>query len=235
MPVVELSFPVRGTPLPVDNGYLVYRAVARAVPWVGEPAQMELAVVPVQGNPHRGFLDLTPTSRLAFRLNADDAPMLLPLADQCLVLDGMTLILGKPTTSDLRPAPSLMSMFVVAERCRHSDEVQEWLETQSRALDIRSVPTLRRKRNREQVNPTESDRDSYACPYVRRYRHVGDNAVVGWEVQVRGLAPGESVRLQEHGIGPGRRYSCGVFVPDEGGQPRPASRRDATAVWFPET
>jgi len=223
---------LRGTPLPYDNGYRLYQAVAGVVPWVREPAQVDLAIVPIQGTSHGGFVHLTRVSRLRFRLNAGDVAMLLPLAEQHLVIDAATLRLGRPVEFRLRPAPGLMSLFVVAEHSRHSDEFLEWVKEQFRALDIRAVPALRRQRNRASVSPTEENRRSFDSPYARHHRQIGDNSVVGWEVQVFGLTPEESVRLQEHGVGPGRRYGCGVFVPDEKGRPRP--RHDTTGVWFPE-
>lgn len=231
MAIVELSFPVRGTSLPVDNGFIVYQAVARSVPWVGEQAQVGLAIVPIQGNPHRGFLDLTSGSRLTFRLSAGDVPRLSPLAGQCLVFGNVTLILGQPAQSDLRPSSSLASAFVVAEGCRHSDEVQEWLTRQFRTLDIGTAPELRLKRFKEQPATAQS---GTSCPYVRRFQQVGESSVVGWEVQVRGLVPQESLRLQEVGVGPGRRYGCGVFVPDTGAHVRSAPQRRDTGVWFPD-
>ena len=233
--MIELSFPLGGTPLLYDHGYLLYRAVAAIVPWVGEPAQIDLAIVPIQGSPHGGFLHLTSVSRLAFRLNADDVEKLLPLSDQSLVIEAAALKPGRPTESRLRPVPGLTSPFVVAEHHRHSDEVLEWLKAEFRALDIRVVPTLRLKHGREGASPVEQSRRSFDCPYARHHRQIGDNAVIGWEVQVFGLAPVESFRLQERGIGPGRRYGCGVFMPVVGERPRSASRFGATGVWFPQS
>jgi len=188
VPIVELSFPLRGTPLPYDHGYLTYRAVAGIVPWVAEPPQIDLAMVPIQGSAHGGFLHLTSVSRLAFRLNADDVEKLLPLSDR-----------------RLRPVPGLASPFVVAEHYRYSDEVLKWLKGKFLTLDIRAVPTLRLKRGREGASPAEQSRRSFDCPFARHTRHIGDRAVVGWEVQVFGLASAESFRLQERGVGPGRR------------------------------
>lgn len=233
MPIIELSYRLRGTPLPQDHGYSLYRAVAGIVPWVAEPAQIDLAIVPIQGSAHRGFLHLTSVSRLAFRLNADDVEKLLPLADQTLVVEAATLRLGSPTEYRLRPVPGLASQFVVAEHSRHSDEVLEGLKAEFLTLDIRAVPTLRMRHGREGAGPSEQGRRSFDCPYARHTRHIGDRAVVGWEVQVFGLAPEESFRLQERGAGPGRRYGCGVFMPVVGERPRPASRSDGTGVWFP--
>ena len=233
--MIELSFPLRGTPLPYDHGYLLYRALARVVPWLAEPAQIDLAIVPIQGSPHGGFLHLTSVSRLAFRLNADDAERLLPLSDRTLAVEAATLKLGRPTEYRLRPVPGLASPFLVAEHCRYSDEVLEWLKAEFLTLDIRAVPTLRPRRGRKDASPAGQGRRSFDCPHERHIRHVDARAVVGWEVQVFGLAPEESVRLQEHGIGPGRRYGCGVFMPVVGERPRPASRPGATGVWFPQT
>ncbi len=233
MPIIELSFPLRGTPLPQDRGYALYRAVAGIVPWVAEPAQLDLAIVPIQGRPHGGFVHLTRVSRLAFRLNADDAERLLPLSDRTLAVEAATLKLGRPTEYRLRPVPGLASPFIVAEQCRHSDEVLEWLKAEFLALDIREIPALRLRRGRRAGGPAEPDRRSFDCPYERYIRHIDGRAVVGWEAQVFGLTPEKSVRLQERGIGPGRRYGCGVFMPVVGERPRPASRHGATGVWFP--
>jgi CRISPR-associated protein Cas6 len=233
VPIIELSFRLRGTPLPYDHGYPMYRAVAGIVPWVGEPAQIDLAIVPIQGSAHGGFLHLTSVSRLAFRLNADDIEKLQSLSDQSLVVEAATLRVGRPTEYRLRPVPGLASSFVAAEHYRHSDEVLEWLKGEFRALDIKAVPTLRLRHGRAGARPAERGRSSFDCPYARHNRQIGDSSVVGWEVQVFGLAPDESVRLQEHGVGPGRRYGCGVFTPVIGERPRPASKFGATGVWFP--
>jgi CRISPR-associated protein Cas6 len=230
---IELSFPLRGTPLPQDHGYQMYRAVADIVPWVAEPGQMNLAIVPIQGSAHGGFLHLTSVSRLAFRLNADDVDKLRPLSDQSLVVGAALLRVGRPTEFLLRPVPGLASQFVAAERCRYSDEVLGWLKAEFLTLDIRAVPTLRLKRGRQGANSAEQSRRSFSCPYERHRRQIGDNSVVGWEVQVFGLAPDESLRLQERGVGPGRRYGCGVFMAVEGQRPRKASKFGATGVWFP--
>jgi CRISPR-associated protein Cas6 len=234
VPIVELSFPLRGTPLPSDNGYPVYRAVSAIVPWVAEPAQIDLAIVPIQGSPHGGFIHLTRVSRLAFRLHAEDIEKLLPLSDQRLVVEAATLNLGSPTEYRLRPVPGLTSPFVVTEHHRYSDDVLEWLRAEFRALEIRAVPTLRLRHGRS-ASPAGPGRRSFDCPYERHHRQIEDRSVVGWEVQVFGLAPEESARLQERGIGPGRRYGCGVFMPVIGERPRSAPRHGATGVWFPET
>ena len=231
--MIELSFPLSGTPLPYDHGYRMYRTVVGIVPWFGEPAQTDLAIVPIQGSPHGGFLHLTSVSRLAFRINAEDVEKLLPLTDRLLVIDAATIRLGQPTEFRLRPVPGLASPFLVAEHCRHSDEVLEWLKGEFRGLDIRAVPALRLRRGRGGADPTGQSRRSFDCPYERHMRYIDDRSVVGWEVQVFGLAPAESFVLQERGVGPGRRYGCGVFVPVVGERPRPASRQSATGVWFP--
>ncbi|MBM3332832.1 type I-MYXAN CRISPR-associated protein Cas6/Cmx6 [candidate division WOR-3 bacterium] len=233
MPITEMSFRLRGTPLPQDHGYQLYRAVAGVVPWMAEPAQMGVALVPIQGSPHGGFLHLTTTSRLAFRLNAEDAERLLPLSDRTLVVEAATLRLGSPTEYRLRPVPGLASPFVVAERCRYSDEVLEWLKREFLTLDIKAMPTLRPRRGRKGADPDKQGRRSFVCPYERHIRHIDGRSVIGWEIQVFGLSPAESLRLQEQGVGPGRRYGCGVFAPVEGERPRRTPKLGPTGVWFP--
>jgi CRISPR-associated protein Cas6 len=230
VPTVELSFPLRGTPLPYDHGYLLYRAVAGVVPWVAEPAQVDLAMVPIQGSPHGGFLHLTSASRLAFRLNSADVGQLQPLSDRVLAVEAATLRLGRPAEYSLRPVPGLLSPFVAVEHCRHSDEALARLKAEFLALGIRAVPALRLRHGREAAGPGGRSFDN---SYVRYARQVDGRSVVGWEVQVFGLAPEESLRLQERGVGPGRRYGCGVFVPVVGERTRRTAKHGATGVWFP--
>jgi len=134
--MIELSFPLSGTPLPYDHGYLLYRAVAASCRGWAKPAQIDLAIVPIQGSPHGGFLHLT---SLPTRVSAErrDTEKLLAADRPSPRHRRGNAPAGAATEFRLRPVPGLASPFVVAEHHRHSDAVLELAEAEFRALDIR--------------------------------------------------------------------------------------------------
>jgi CRISPR-associated protein Cas6 len=42
---------------------------------------------------------------------------------------------------------------------------------------------------------------------------AGGREIVGYALALHGLAPDDAIRVQAEGIGAGRRFGCGIFVP----------------------
>ncbi|MPZ16236.1 MAG: type I-MYXAN CRISPR-associated protein Cas6/Cmx6, partial [Chloroflexi bacterium] len=86
-PVVDVSFPLSGTTIPADHGYLLYAAISGRAPVLHENARA--GVHPIGGRPSGGRrLALTPASRLTLRLPAALIPEALDLAGTELAIDG---------------------------------------------------------------------------------------------------------------------------------------------------
>lgn len=215
MPVVDLGFRLLGGAIPADHGYALYGAVSRLVPWFHDAAQKALGIHPVNGLPAGSrLLHLTPTSRLALRLDSADIRRLLPLAGKELELDKHKVRVGTPVTWALKPASKLHSRLVTIKLKDRLDPesflaaVQEDLDS----LGIKGTPGLLKRRAAKPLEGRSGGEPS-RTPFVRRTLEIRGRQVVGYAVIVQGLTADESLKLQERGIGGRRRFGCGIFVP----------------------
>jgi CRISPR-associated protein Cas6 len=189
-PVVDLAFPLRGKALPVDHGYALYSACCKVVPEIH--GDRDMGIFPVQGAYSGGEnLLLNRTSKLTLRIQADRVGQFLPLAGKSLEVGGCPLALGAPNLQNLRPTASLLARTVTI---KGFEEEGPFLE----ALERQLLP----------VAP-----EARATIIKRRTVRIAGKQVVGFKVQVEGLAAEESIALQEKGLGGRRRFGCGLLVP----------------------
>jgi CRISPR-associated protein Cas6 len=182
-----------GIRLPVDHGYALYSAVNRLVPSLHEAR--EVGVHPVRGRyTGGGFLHLSSSSRLIFRLPSDRVQPFLKLAGQVLDVDGHPFRIGVPEMRALRPATTLFSRLVTIKGFMES---QAFLDAAQRQLQAIGVT-------------------AHLRPGERRTLRVKDKQVVGFEVTAIGVDAAGSLRLQEHGLGGRHHMGCGVFMPVRG-------------------
>lgn len=196
-PIVDVSFPMRGSSLPLDHGYALFGALARVVPALHE--QPTWGVHPVLGE--RSGVDtlaLTPYSRLKLRIPGDRISELLPLAQAALEVDGHTLTLGFPQILPLTPSAHLRARLVTikgfhdepgpfAEALRRQIEALDGLDQPAASVEIVVGP--------------------------RRVLRVRDKTVVGFPVGLTGLGATASLRVQAQGFGGRRHMGAGIFVP----------------------
>ena len=213
MPTVDIGFRLTGREIPADHGYALYGAVSRHVPWIHDSAQEALGIHPINGLlAGNRLLDLTPSSRLTFRLDSDHVRELMPLAGKELDLDGHKLRVGVPTTYTLKPAATLRSRLVTFKHRMDPDPFLAKAQEELSKLSINGTPGLIERsgaRSLEGRKEQTADRSTF----IRRTLRIHDKEVVGFALDVSGLSADESLRLQEHGLGGRRRFGCGIFVP----------------------
>ncbi len=213
MPTVDIGFRLTGREIPADHGYALYGAVSRHVPWIHDSAQEALGIHPINGLlAGNRLLDLTPSSRLTFRLDSDHVRELMPLAGKELDLDGHKLRVGVPTTYTLKPAATLRSRLVTFKHRMDPDPFLAKAQEELSKLSINGTPGLIERsgaRSLEGRKEQTADRSTF----IRRTLRIHDKEVVGFALEVSGLSADESLRLQEHGLGGRRRFGCGIFVP----------------------
>ena len=187
---IDLAFRLIGSTVPVDHGYALYAALSRVVPDLHNTAPV--GVQPIRGvYSGNGDLRLSDSSRLVLRLPDGDIQLYLKLAGKVLDVAGHRLSIGVPEVRTLSPVARLRARLVTIKGFL---EAAHFLAAVRRQLDNLKV----------------------ACaPMVgqRRTFRVRDKQVVGFEVMAVGLAPEDSIRLQENGLGGRRKMGCGVFVP----------------------
>jgi CRISPR-associated protein Cas6 len=187
-----VSFPLRGTQLPADHGYLLYSAISKSssslhgIDW--------LAIELISGFPSgRGLIALSGTqanglrrggdATLRLRIPADHYRDVLPLAGKQLDIGGHQIRLGLPFARPLDPAPSLYARVVTIKKFTEPDPFLEAVNRQLDALDVKGAAELPRD---------EQGR------YRRRIVTIHGKSVVGFSVAVHDL--NEEAKRQDSGV-----------------------------------
>jgi CRISPR-associated endonuclease/helicase Cas3 len=197
MPYLDVSFPVQGTHLPADHGYLLYAAITQILPALhGSPW---LGVELISGIPwDKGMIALpTHGTNLHLRLPAEHFAAVLPLAGKRLALAGYAIRLGVPLARPLMPAISLYARIVTIKQCTEPEPFFEAARRQLTTLGINATLELPR-----------DGRTRY-----RRIISIHGKKVVGFSVVARGLSDQDSIILQSLGLGGRRTMGCGLFKP----------------------
>ncbi len=191
---IDVHFGVfpRGTPLPVDNSYMVYSAISRVIPAIHEDE--DIGIFPIAGiqTGDRKMI-LTPESRLTIRLDAERIPMILPLAGKSLGLGQTFMQIGVPTVHALSPSETLRSRLVTIKGFMEEDGF---------------IAAVQRQLELNHLSP-----DVIVKPGKRRTLCIHDKNVVGFELYLGNLNENDSIRIQETGIGGRRKMGCGLFLP----------------------
>lgn len=199
-------FPLRGSRLPADHGAALYAALC-ALPDIGRwlADADDVAIGPVAGRTGAdGLLTLTADSRLLLRLPAAELPQILGLAGERLDVGGWQLDIGDPRVEVPHPVAALHAGLVVLDHLSASagqpassgepataDAFVAAVESQLAALEIQS-------------------RISVGAPGCLQ---LPERKATGFALAINGLAPDDSIHLQEAGLGDHRKLGCGVFVP----------------------
>jgi CRISPR-associated protein Cas6 len=204
MPVIDLSFGLGGSTIPLDYGYALFAALSRVVPALH--GDRRVGVHPIRGVRLRPrALTLVPQSRLRLRLPSEEVATYLALAGKRLDLEGAPLAVGIPRVEPLRPAAALTSRLVTIGHLTHPDPFLESIRRQLTSLGVAAEPSI-----------VPSPSPSRAGEPARRVLRIKGRRIVGFALRVDGLTAEESLIVQEHGLGSRRRMGCGVFVPDPG-------------------
>ena len=164
-PVLDLLFPVVGTWLPIDHGYLLYAALSRLLPSLHD-GSIPFALSPVTGRAvgeARLALDGR-ESRLRLRLPVDKVPHVLPLAGKTISVMGRRITLGVPVVQALKPVPSLFARTVTISKCVRASN-----RAMSSEASYAASPSPRVSRNRTIGN------SSSGKLYIRDCRVCGRN------------------------------------------------------------
>lgn len=205
-PTLDILFRVTGAEVPTDHGYALFSALSGILETETDRW--------MHGNPHIGLHTIRGRSlgngrrlighnaRLGLRLPSDLLPRTLNLAGKGLDLEGCKLRVGVAETRALVPAATL--------HCRNVTTKNGHDPARFDAEIARQVASLR-IRGRVFRVPKGFSRSGRRDP-SRRIVRVKGKRIVGYAMLATELTAGESIRLQECGLGGRRRMGCGVFV-----------------------
>ena len=185
---VDVVFPVDGSTLARDHGQALQAALCAQLPWLGNEALAGIhAIKLVPGGADPALLSRR--SRLLVRLGAARAADLLALRSLELDVDGHILQLGAPHLRELQPHATLYAYKVAAD----SGDEMALMDAVNSELSVLAIGGER------------------VCG-KRQHMLVSGRTVTTFSLMLHALSPEQSLRLQQHGLGPYRLMGCGIFV-----------------------
>jgi CRISPR-associated protein Cas6 len=207
---VDVMFPLIGRQLAVDHGYHLFSAISDIIPDLH--SYTELGIHPISGQiTGNRLLNITGRSRLVLSVPVEHIRLVLPLAGKTLNIDNNLIRVGIPNICAITPAPRLYSRLVVIKGFVEPDAFLAAARRQMSELNIQGEVSLIEQHHIAGMN---KDRDiGTHSPYLRRTIRIHGKEIVGFALRVENLPDGDSVRLQEHGLGGRHKFGCGIFVP----------------------
>ena len=204
--IVDLSFKVQCKQLPLDHAYELSQVIQQALPWfVDEPqAGIHLIHGAESGNgwmrPEEpdAILSLSKRTRFMLRVPKHRIGDTSKLAGQKMNVAGNELTLAAPNEKPLSALTTIFARYVVAENV---DDEEGFLNHAAQLLKQQRISVKK-----------------MMCGRAHVLRMPGDDLQTR-SLMIDGLEVEESVFLQQQGLGDGRLYGCGLFMPHKGIDP----------------
>ena len=188
MDMVDVAFALRGGSIPADHGWNLFRLLRERLDWLA--AEPDAGVHPIRGaRAVAGEVYLGSRARLMLRLPRTRV-------EQSFALSGARLDLGDGVevgSAHVRPLfahGTLYSQFVTTA----TPDEAGFQRDVGAALQGAGVGC------------------KVVCGKMRRAQTQGAE-IVGFSLMLHELSPEDSLRIQASGLGAGRKYGCGIFVP----------------------
>ncbi len=205
--VVDLAFRFECPTLPLDHAHALSNALLKVLPWLAEEAHAGVHLIhgAASGNgwyrpedPSTELLHLSRRSRMRLRVPKHRLGEARELTGSTLDVSGHMIAVGESTVYQLTSLSTLFARYVITEDGLDEGEFLEQAAAQLAEMGISARKML------------GGIAHSMKCP---------DGPVHTRSLMVAELEPEQSVRLQQLGLGPGRSFGCGLFLPHQGIKP----------------
>ncbi|MDH5391820.1 MAG: type I-MYXAN CRISPR-associated protein Cas6/Cmx6 [Gammaproteobacteria bacterium] len=203
--IVDVGFKVISQSLPLEHAHELYQALQHLLPWIEHE---KLGIHQIHGaesgngwmrpeDTENELLYLSRRARMYIRTPAERLADVKALTGQVLDIGGHQLELGSAIVKPLSAQSEQFSRYVIVEEGEESEadflkrvvaELNESLATKIRKIMCGKPHTIRL--------PEE---------------HIRTRSIM-----VADLDPKVAVKLQQQGVGRGREYGCGLFLPHKG-------------------
>lgn len=202
--VIDIAYKLDCRTLPIDHMHALATAIQQALPWFvdEEHCGVHLIHVAESGNgwmrpddPENEVLCVSRRTRMTLRIpgtRLDDAQQ---LTGQTLDIDGHRLTVKEAAVKKLSALPTVFSRYVITEKDKDENEFLNEMFEQLKELDI-AVKKMMAGRQHQFKLP--------------------DQTIYTRALMLADLSMDESVKLQQFGLGPGRKMGCGLFLPQKG-------------------
>ncbi len=199
-PLVDLAFKIRCPELPLRHARALRRALVGALPWFETEPGAGLHLIHVAGS-QNGWLRpdgdddrlcLSKRTKLILRIPETRVAAANRLCGMELTVGTDMMAVGKSKTQRLYPHSTLLARYLVAPGHRDESEFEDYVVTCMEEMDIRVRRLLCGKST---------------------FAHLENEEASARSVLLADLSARDSIRLQTSGIGPGRTFGCGIFIP----------------------
>lgn len=187
--LVEAVFPLEGKALPRDHAQALQHDLAKQLPWLCTDEGAGIHPLKLVSGPESVAL-LSQRTRLILRVSANRLEALKALVGVPLDVAGHALRLGAVHLRALQPLATLYAYRVAATDVDEAEFMQA-MEADLAALSIAGERVCGK----------------------RQSLRVDGLEMTTFSMMLHGLVPEQSLRLQQHGLGPHRLLGCGLFVP----------------------
>ena len=199
--VLDVSFAIRCKRLPIDHHWALYQAIVKALPWFDEDAVSGVHSIHVaeSGNgwlrPEDDDAYLIPSrrTRLNLRIPKRRIEPVKALSGQCLSVAYQALQLGDMKEKPFTNAAVLFARYVISA---DTESEEDFLQRMAR--EIRELTDVKVKK---MMCGKSSTLSTPAGQVVTRHLMIAD------------LENEPSIRLQQYGLGTGRKFGCGLLLP----------------------
>ena len=205
--VVDLAFAINCPTLPVDHAWALSQRLHEALPWLDEEQQAGIHLIhgAASGNgwyrpeeSANALLHLSRRARLRLRLPRSRLDDARELTGSTLDISGHLLQVGASEEHPLNPLPTLFSRYVITRQAVGEEVFLQQALEHLMKLDI--------------------DCRKLLCG-ITHTLGFPEGPVFTRSLMVAELTPEHSVRLQQAGLGEGRKVGCGLFIPHKGIKP----------------
>ena len=203
--IVDVVFSVKGKSIPLDNAHSLALAIEKVLPWVANDNLVGIHQVfgaesgngwQRPENTDNEILHLSKRQKLTIRVPNERIQDIQDLSGQTLDLDGYALGVGKSTVRKLSDMNIVFARHVVVDEAGQSEDA--FMRASMEQLQQLGIQVKKMMCGRE------------------RYIQLPDKKLITRGLMIADLEKMESIRLQEKGIGIGRKLGCGLFLPQKG-------------------
>lgn len=198
--VVDIVYRMQCKTIPMDHAYPLSESIIDALQWFGEEPEAGLHIIHGANSSNGWYrpqgpeelLLLTRRTRLELRIPAHRLQDAMALSGQTLDIGGHAMLVGEGVSRPLKPITTLYARYLISDRAHSEEQFLGLVIEGLRELGIKPKKMLPGRAN--------------------RLGHP-DGDLFTRSLMVADLNSEEATRLQEQGLGAGRKMGCGLFIP----------------------
>ena len=201
--IVDVNFKIKCSHLPLDHAHQLSTAIINELPWIEQDhvAGIHLIHGAESGN---GWIRPTnpeeliyPSRRTLFSLRTpqDKIDDVMSLEGKSLSVCGTSIEFSKPSIRKLSKLTTIFARYVLGE---HVDNEEAFLNEMAELLAQKNIRPLKMMSGR-----------AFTMSFP-------EEILKSRSLMIDGIEVTQSVQLQQEGLGPGRKFGCGIFLPHKG-------------------